>query len=277
MQFNKNTPNNCEANMECSVNGLYVEIKGNSNSIPIVFIHGFPFDSWMWHKQTTALAKHYKCVTYDIRGLGKSYVGDGQYTMEAYVDDLYSVIDDLNLNKPVICGLSMGGYIALRALEKDEKKFSAAIFMDTKPQADNNAAKLNRAAGINKINTEGLSKFAEEFVPNTFAEESKAEMKELYSETLSRTKTHNPTGVKGALLAMLSRTSTEDYLPEISIPVLTIVGALDKLTPPQVIREMCEKIPDSEFAIAPRSGHLPALENSSFVNDVIKGFLERKL
>ncbi len=258
-----------------NIKGISVQINGDENRQSIVFIHGFPFDNRMWNAQVEFLSNNFYCVTYDIRGFGNSFVGDGQYTMETYVDDLLMVIKELELQKPVICGLSMGGYITLRALERDQSLFAAAVLMDTKPQADDDEAKLKRAAGINQINTEGLDKFAEAFIPNTFAEESKTELKDIYNKTLEIAKSHNPIGVKGALLAMLSRTSTEEFLPNLKIPVLSIVGNLDKLTPPPVMREMTEKIPNGDFAIAPRSGHMTPIENPSFVNDMIAGFMRR--
>ena len=77
----------------------------------------------MWEKQLNALSNDFYCVTYDIRGLGSSPVGDGQFTLEMFVDDLVGVVDELKLNKPVLCGLSMGGYIALRTIERNEEKF----------------------------------------------------------------------------------------------------------------------------------------------------------
>ena len=79
----------------------------------IIFIHGFPFDHYMWDKQINELKSSYNCVTYDIRGLGISPAGDGQFTLESFVDDLESIINEFKLDKPVLCGLSMGGYIAL--------------------------------------------------------------------------------------------------------------------------------------------------------------------
>jgi len=103
--------------MQKQINGLAVYTYGNKKNTPIIFVHGFPLDNTMWKNQIKFLQKDYYCITYDVRGLGNSYVGDGQYTMEAYVWDLFSIINELNLNKPVLCGLSMGGYISLRAVE----------------------------------------------------------------------------------------------------------------------------------------------------------------
>lgn len=261
--------------MKRTINSLSVKLFGNSQNQPIIFVHGFPFDQTMWMNQVNFLSDEYYCVTYDIRGLGKSYVGDGQYTMEAYVLDLFSIIEELKLNKPIICGLSMGGYISLRALEKSQSTFKAAILCDTKADADNDKGKLGRANLINQINTEGVRKFAQEFISNCFAEESKEELKDLYKSVINRSAKSDPIGVKGALLAMVSRTSTKSFLKKLTIPTLLVVGTLDKLTPPGIMRKMAQAIENSEFGIAPRSGHMSPLENPGYVNDMIKGFLKR--
>ncbi|MFC2084899.1 alpha/beta fold hydrolase [Bacteroidota bacterium] len=259
------------------VNSMVVYTFGNSKNQPIIFVHGFPFDHNMWHNQISQLQKDYYCISYDIRGLGESYVGDGQYTMEAYVDDLFSIIDKLGIQKPVLCGLSMGGYIILRAAEKSPESFMGLILCSTRAEADDDKGKLGRADKINQINVEGLEKFANEFVANLFAEETVKNKSKLFYEIINSVKQNNPLGVKGALIAMLCRTSTVKFLRKIKIPVLLIAGSLDKLISPKMMKAMADKINESEFAITPRAGHMTALENPGFVNDVIKGFLKRRI
>ncbi|MDQ7818221.1 MAG: alpha/beta hydrolase [Melioribacteraceae bacterium] len=258
------------------INGLSVNTFGDDKNQPIIFVHGFPYDYSMWENQINLLKENYYCVTYDVRGLGRSFVGDGQYTMEFFVDDLFAVISELKLHKPVLCGLSMGGYIALRAVERNQNTFSSVILLDTRSDADDNAGKLKRAAGINRINIEGLEKFAEAFVTNCFADETPIEQKDMFFTTLHKSYQHNPVGVKGCIIAIMSRTDTSNFLSHIKIPTLVICGSFDKLTPPHVMRSMAEKIPDSEFAIVPRAGHMTPLENPDNVNDLISGFLKRK-
>jgi len=262
--------------MKRDINSLSVNLFGNPDNQPIIFVHGFPFDHTMWMNQINFLIDDYYCIAYDIRGLGESYVGDGQYTMEAYVYDLFSIIETLQLKNPIICGLSMGGYITLRALELNQSLFKAAILCDTKADADNDKGKLARSNFINKINTEGVGAFAESFISNCFAEESKTELRDLYNAVVERAKKRDPIGVKGALFAMLSRTSTKRSLKKIKIPTLVLVGVFDKLTPVKVMKDMSESLPDCEFGIAPRAGHMAPLENPGFINDMIKGFLKRK-
>ncbi len=263
--------------MEKTINGLFVKTSGNSKNQPIIFIHGFPFDHSMWDKQVKELSKEYYCITYDVRGLGKSYVGDGQYTMEAFKDDLFHIMEELKIRKTILCGLSMGGYITFRALEFDQSRFNAVILCDTKAEADNNTAKLSRANAVNKINIEGLESFIDNFVPPLFADEAPKVNKHIYESTINKAKQHNSIGVKGCLFAMLSRTDLTPFLADIEIPTLLISGTQDKLTSPVKMRALSEKIKNCEFAVTPRAGHLSPLENPGFVNDVIKGFLSRRL
>lgn len=262
--------------MNRMINGLSVNTFGDEKNQPVIFVHGFPYDHTMWEDQINFLKDKYFCVAYDVRGLGASFVGDGQYTMEFFVDDLFSIISELKLKKPILCGLSMGGYIALRAVERNQDLFSALILLDTRSEADDNTGKLKRAAGINQINTEGLEKFVKAFVTFCFADEAPIEQEEMFNRTLQKSYKHNPVGVKGCIIAIMSRTDTTNFLSHIRIPTLVICGSFDKLTPPLVMRAMAEKIHGSEFAVVPRAGHMTPLENPANVNDLIGGFLKRK-
>lgn len=263
--------------MQKKVNDLAVWAEGNPKKNPILFIHGFPYDHTMWHNQIDELKDNYYCVSYDLRGLGKSKPGDGQHTMESHVDDLFAVIKNMKLRKPVVCALSMGGYITLRAVERDQKKLKALILCDTKADADTNAGRLTRAAAIKQINEKGVEKFVAPFVKNCFSDITLKEKKRkvVYTTTLKKSLTSKPLGLKAALLAMAGRTDTTEFLLKITIPTLVLVGQLDKLTPPSVMQAMADKIPNADFGIAPRAGHMAPLENPGFVTDMIKGFLQK--
>jgi len=261
--------------MQLSINGLQAFTSGDESKQPIIFVHGFPYDHTMWDKQIGYLKDDYSCVTYDIRGLGNSDVGDGQYTMELYVDDLLAIISELKLVKPVLCGLSMGGYIAFRAVERSQETFGALIFCDTKAEADYDEGKLNRASKIKQINEEGIEAFVDSFVPTCFSKTAKENQSEIFNEVLNRCKKYNPLGVKGALISMLSRTDTSNYLGKINIPTLLIVGEKDSLTPPETMRVISEKIPNSEFVIIRGAGHMTPIEKPDAVNEAIESFLRK--
>lgn len=261
--------------MEQNVNGLKVFTNGDKNNQAIIFIHGFPYDHTMWDNQVEALKDKYYCVTYDIRGLGKSYVGDGQYTMEAFVWDLFSVMDALHISKPILCGLSMGGYISLRAIEKEQERFGGFILCDSRSESDSNEGKLVRSNNIDKINVQGLEAFVSDFVPNCFHPKTPEKFAEMYNRIFDITKNQNPMGVKGCLMAMLSRGDTTKSLKKIKIPTLVLVGKKDALTPPKVMKKIAKKIKKADFYVVPKSGHMTPLENSTFVNDKIECFISK--
>lgn len=261
--------------MKKTINGLSVFIDGDQKSRPIIFVHGFPFDHYMWDNQIADFKNDHYCITYDIRGLGSSPVDNGQFTIEMFVDDLEEIINNLNLDKPVLCGLSMGGYISLRAVERMQEKFSAIIFCDTKAASDDNEGKLKRAAAIKQINLGNFDSFIDTFVRNCFGDTFVKEKKNLYDEVVKRSKQNNPVGVKGCLLAMAGRTDTTSFLKKITLPTLIISGAEDKLTPPEVMREMADQIPNSKFVLVEGAGHMTPIENPEAVSEAIKNFLSQ--
>jgi len=257
------------------INNLAIYTKGEEKNLPVIFVHGFPFDHTMWDAQTAALSKNYYCITYDIRGLGKSAAGDGQYTIETFVDDLNSIIDHFKLKKPVLCGLSMGGYISLRAIERMQEKFRALILCDTKSVSDSDETKLKRAKAIQRINEGQFEGFINEFVANCFYEEFISEKRKEFETILNRSKKNNPIGVKGCLLAMAARTDTSSTLNKISIPCLIVCGSEDKISPPDVMMAIADKIKSSEFVLAEGAGHMTPIEKPKIVTEAIRSFLKR--
>ena len=263
-----------EADMEIIINDLRVFLEGDNKNKSIIFLHGFPYDHTMWDEQVNFLKDKFYCVRYDIRGLGNSPAGNGQFTMDSFVDDLFSIVDELKLDKPIICGLSMGGYITFRALEIDQSKFSAVILMDTRSESDNNEGKIKRQNGIAKINKEGVIAFVDGFVPTCFWEDTIKNNPNLYNTVLNKSRKSNSIGIKGSLIAMLSRTDTTSTLKNISLPTLVICGEFDKLTPPNVMQIIADEIKDAKFVEIKNSGHMTPLEQPDEINKNIMTFLE---
>ena len=260
--------------MEKIINELKIFTDGNPNNQSIIFIHGFPYDHTMWNKQVEFFKRDFFCVTYDIRGLGESVVGDGQYTMEKYAEDLFLIIEKLGLNKPVLCGLSMGGYLSYRALEINQSIFKSAIFCDTKAESDTDEIKLIRANKTKQINEEGLDVFVENFVPLCFSSSFQNASPAKFNDIKFSCKKNNPIGVKGALIAMLSRGDSTPFLNKIEIPTLHLCGEFDTMTPQEKMMETSLKIHNSTFAVVPNAGHMSPIENPEFVNKQIHNFLQ---
>lgn len=239
----------------------------------IVFVHGFPYDSSMWDKVINLLGDDFICHAPLTRGLGKDYNGDGQFTIETLTNDLIDYISTKCKTKPVLCGLSMGGYIALRFAERFEDQIEKLILLDTKAEADGNEAKLKRAAGIDTINNDGLETFVSQFIPNCFDPDSIVKLGVEYEAILTNSFLFSPTGVKGCLLAMAARTDSTEYLSKCTLPVLVLCGENDKLSPVTSMKGMSEKIKGSKFVVVPKVGHMTPIEAPEFVAEQIRKFV----
>jgi len=261
--------------MEVLLNGIkmhYLDL-GNTTDVPIILIHGMTFDNKMWNPQIEILKDKYRVIAYDIRGHGKSGVGDGQYTYKLFVKDLIALMDHLQLKKAIICGLSMGGAIAIRAYEMHPHRIKALILCDTRSEADSNETKYWRENSIELIKSGGLKLFTKEFLRAIFAPESfnkHPESVELIQNTIIST---SPTGICGTLLAQAARTDMTHVLPEIKVRTLIMVGENDNFTPIESSEIMNNNITNSELIIIAKAGHVSNLENVEEFNRYLMEFL----
>jgi len=263
-------------NIRMTVNNLTVSYsdQGPDDAPVIIFIHGFPFNKSMWDKQVAALKDEYRVIAYDIRGHGNSDPGIGDFFIELFVKDLLHLMDYLSIDKSILCGLSLGGYIALNAVLKHPDRFDGLILNDTQCIADTPGIKEKRRIAINSIKENGVEQYAAESIKNLFAPESFikkenviAGVKEMIINTPKQT-------LYNTLHALAERTETCSQLEEINIPVLIMVGKEDKITPMAAARQMHEQIQDSTLKIIPHAGHVSNLENSTAFNFHLVKFLE---
>lgn len=258
------------------VNGGHLNVMddGPRDGLAVVFLHGFPFSHAMWAPQAAIASSRYRTVTYDIRGHGLSDVGEGQYTIEGHVDDLIAILDHLGIERAVGVGLSMGGYILLRALEREQGRFLAAVLCDTRSEADTDEGKLKRFEAIKAVRTSGVAGFAEGFVRAVFAADSFHRHPEAI-DTIRKIIERTPAlSIIGSLLALASRTDTTPSLTRITIPTLILVGEKDVTTPPAASEAMHRKIPNAKLAVLPGAAHMSNLENPDAFNAQLFGFLE---
>lgn len=258
--------------MHKMIDGISVNTFGEVSKQAIVFIHGFPFDHTLWDGVIDELKDDYYCVSYDIRGFGKSEIRNAQFTMESYTQDIQSVVLGLELDQPVICGFSMGGYVALRANEKEN--YRALILANTATNSDNDEAKLKRAAGILKIDNEGVEPFLDGFLSVAFSEsftkDESLKIKKIKDKILG----FNPLGIKAALLAMISRTDTTGSLEKTKIPVLLITSENDKIIPKETMQKMAKNTKNSTLVTLSESGHASMVEDPAGFSKAVRDFLK---
>lgn len=262
--------------MKAALNGAQIEFVDAGRGAPVVFVHAFPLSRRMWEPQIDWLKEGFRAIAYDIRGFGQSEVGDGQYTMELFAEDLIALLDHLKIEKAVLCGLSMGGYIVLRAAEKNPDRVSGLILADTKAEADTNEARLKRAAAVKAVKKDGAAAFAETFARTVFTPRTLSAGSPVVETVKAVIRSTSPLGICGALLAMAGRTDAAAFLPTISVPTLILVGEHDALTPPANAKALRNAIPGSELKILPEAAHLSSLENPAVFNQHLLDFLKRR-
>ena len=259
---------------QLKVNGNSIIDWGGDNNQSLVFVHAFPMSQNMWEEQVKYFKDKYRVITFDNKGFGNSEKEDGNYTVDSYADDVLNIIEHLKLNMPIICGLSMGGYIALRILEKAQDKFKAAILCDTRAEADGNEAKLKRAEQIKQIKSGGREDFVKVFITNSISSKSlNAPGKAIYNKIYSIISEQSDRTICSGLMTLGMRTDTTGFLNKINLPVLIIVGDEDKLTPPENSHNMNSKIKDSLLVTMQGCGHFTNIEDTDKFNNTINQFL----
>ncbi|MFA6469207.1 MAG: alpha/beta fold hydrolase [Bacteroidota bacterium] len=264
--------------MKASINNIltrYIDV-GSPSSPAIIFIHGFPFSHKLWNfpgGQIDALSATNRVVAYDIRGHGESEVGTGHYSIELFVDDLFALMDHLTIPKAILCGLSMGGYIALRAAERSPERITGLVLCDTKSEADSNETRIKRANGIKFVQANGMKYYAQDYVKIVFASSSFDAHPEAVKSVQSIVERTAPISIFGSLLALAGRTDTTAGLSNIKCPTLILVGEKDTVTPIAASQAMQEKIPGSIMHVIPGAGHISNMENPAEFNKHLVSFI----
>jgi len=265
--------------MQANINNITIAYNEYGNGDPLIFVHGFPFSSAMWESQAKYFSQQFRVISYDIRGHGESEVGDGQFFLEDFVEDFFSLLDVLRCEKVIAVGLSMGGYILLRAYEKTPERFRALVLCDTKSEADSNDVKLKRAIQAKEVKTHGVRYFADGFLNAVFAKRTFFDLSDEFENTNAVETIRgiilqtSPISIAGTLLALASRTDTTHVLSSITIPTLLLVGENDVLTPPSTMQAMKEIIPHATLNILSNAGHLSNMENANAYNTALEQFL----
>ena len=252
---------------------LFYDDLGEGN-VPVVFIHGFPFDKSMWQGQLEFLQSAYRVIAFDIRGFGKSTDENSSLSIDLFADDLIAFMDQLNIEKAVICGLSMGGYITLNAYQRFPDRFEALILADTQCIADTPEAKEKRYKTISKIEANGVTDFNESFIKSVFYEDSFTNKKEVVEELRSVVFSNPEHIIQRGLATIAERSETCSTLDKISIPTLIICGKEDSVTPLAQSEAMKKAISGATLKVIENAGHVSNLEQPHEFNKHLSDFLK---
>ena len=240
----------------------------------VLLIHGFPFDHFLWRHQLAALSR-WRCIAPDLPGAGTSdgFASPDEYSMSSYATYLVGILDQKKLREAVICGLSMGGYIAFDLLRRFPGRVRAAILCNTKAAADTPEAKRGRDALAAKAQQEGACAVAAELVPKLVARATRERQPEVVKEVTEMIERQPVPGIVGALRALRERPDATPLLAAIRVPVLVVAGDDDQIAPAAGMQEMARAIPGARFALVPDAGHVAPLEQPITVSSALADFL----
>lgn len=264
-------------NIKLFINNLLVSYtdQGSDDAPVIIFIHGFPLNKTMWNYQIEALMGRFRVIAYDIRGHGDSDAGNDNFSIDLFATDLIQFMDALKIEKASLCGLSMGGYIALNAIEHYPERFDALVLSDTNCQPDSAEVKEKRMKTIYNILDNGVSNYADESVKNLFAQESFNTHEDEILSVKNMICNTSEGSLGCTLLALAARKETCNKLSDIDVPVLILVGKEDKITPPEVSTLMHDKIKNSTIYVIPHAAHLSNMEEPEEYNEQLMRFFAK--
>ena len=202
------------------------------------------------------------------------FSADETVTMEHFADDLAALLDGLGITEPVVlCGLSMGGYIALQFWRKYPARLRGLVLCDTRAAADTPEAAAARLTLAERVLREGPAPLVEIMLPKLFGETTRRQRPDVVEGLRRVMMATDPRGIAAAARGMAERPDMTGMLGRIECPTLVIVGRHDAVSPPAEMRGIAEAVPGAKFVEIPAAGHMSPLENPAAVNAALAEFL----
>jgi pimeloyl-ACP methyl ester carboxylesterase len=259
------------------VNGVRIAYQDSGGSgTPVVFVHGFPLSAEMWDPQIEVLDDRIRSIAVDLRGFGNSDAPDDRsaYSMSDFAADVKGVVDEAGVERAVLCGLSMGGYVCFEFWRRYSPSVAGLVLADTRAEADPPEAIEKRTSQQQQVAERGIDELADALT-NALVSATTAGGKPDVVKRVRALMDQPAAGYIGALEAMKNRPDSSSDLTGITVPCLVIVGEEDGLTPPEMSRKIHEHIGGSQLAVIPEAGHLSNLEDPQAFNGALMDFLER--
>jgi 3-oxoadipate enol-lactonase len=244
---------------------------GNGNGVPLVLLHAFPFDRRFFADTARRLAGRARTIVPDLRGFGASDLGGGPFTIADLADDVARLLDYLGIERAVVAGLSMGGYVALAFAARHAARLLGLVLSDTKAGPDTPEARAGRGEAIDLVRAQGVGAYLDKQLPRLLgpaaAPELRAEVRDLGLQS--------PEAVIAGLEALRDRPDRREELARVRCPTLVVVGTDDVLTPPAEAAAMTTAITNAVLIELPGCGHLANLEAPAPFAQALAGFVGR--
>ena len=241
---------------------------GNGKDV-VLLLHAFPLHSGMWSRQIAALSPKFRVIAPDYPGLGKSTPRPEPSTMEFLAEQVLEVLGNVRVDRAVVVGLSMGGYLCFELYRRRPGLVRGLALCDTRPGADSPEGAAGREAFAKNALEKGLHWVADEMTPKVLRPAPDAaavkEVRHLIGQG-------TPAGVAAAQRGMARRVDSTPTLATITCPTIVVVGAEDTLTPVPESEKMVAAIKGAKLAKIPGAGHLPNIENPAEFDRVLMEF-----
>jgi 3-oxoadipate enol-lactonase len=243
-----------------------------------ILIHAFPLRADQWLPQLHRVPPGWRLIAPDVRGfrgIGRAYqdVGLDGATMATHAADVLQLMNHLDIDRAVVGGISMGGYVSLAVARAAATRLDGIVLADTKATADTEDGRAARDAAIAKVRTEGVAAIADAMIPKLLGPTTQTTQPDLTEAVRALILRNTPDAVASALEAMKSRPDSMPLLSTLACPALVVCGLDDGLTPPADSEAMVAALPNASTVWLPDVGHLSNLEAPLAFTDSLNGFL----
>ena len=249
---------------------LHYNISGNG--IPLVLIHGFPLSSKIWEKQSV-LSQKFKLILPDMPGVGKTAFQN--YTLDSLAEIIHKDLIEFGIDKAVLIGHSMGGYLALAFAQKYPDSLLGFGLISSHPFADTADGKAGRQAMVDRVKKEGASYVPDFYVPKIFSEHSIKNKIDTVQAAVEIMKKADRGLIIAGQEAMMARPDRSFVLIKMKVPVLLINGSEDPTVPQQRRNEMVSLLANATTVTIQNVGHMPMMESPEDVNLAIEHFMSQ--
>jgi pimeloyl-ACP methyl ester carboxylesterase len=260
---------------QLNIDGINLAFDDHGSGRPVILLHGYPFNRTLWDSQVAALKDTFRVITPDLRGFGESETSAEPVTMTRMAQDIARLMDALDIQRPTIGGLSMGGYVVLAFYKQFPERVGALVLADTRPHPDTEEGKQLRARQREQILRDGMAETAHSMLPKLLTPETISTRPDLVKRIQDMIMGTKPAGAAAALVAMAGREDQTELLAKITVPTLIVVGREDPITSVQDSQLMHERIAHSRLVILEDAAHVSNLEQVDSFNGVLKSFLSK--
>ena len=239
----------------------------------LLLIHGFPQDHTLWDPQLGPFNAVANTLAPDLRGFGNNTDYSELVTMETFAKDLRGLLDHHGIERAVLCGLSMGGYIAMAFLEQWPERVEAVILCNTRSTGDTAEGKEGRRATARDASEKGSAVIARAMIPKVLSAATLRDRPDIVTHVETMMARQRPEGIAAASLGMAQRPDRTAVLKAVKVPVLIITGDADELMPLATSQAMAAAMPGAQLVVLPKAGHLSNVEAPEQFNATVIDFL----